>query len=82
MTFAEDLKQLVECAYPSLQEDAREQLALTHYLGQLHATRANFIGAGQNNAVICMTLLQQVVDGMDQLKAKVASLTQSQLEAG
>ena len=33
-TFAEDLKQLVERMYPDLQEDAREQLALTHYLGQ------------------------------------------------
>ena len=35
---------------------------------------------GQNNAV--MTLLQQVVDRMDQLEAKVASLTQTQQGAG
>ena len=33
-TFMEDLKQLVKRAYPDLQ-DAREQLALAHYLGQL-----------------------------------------------
>ena len=35
---------------------------------------------GQNDAV--MTLLQQVVDRMDQLEAKVASLTQSQQGVG
>ena len=34
-TFADDLKQLVERAYPDLQEDPREQVALTHYLGQI-----------------------------------------------
>ena len=41
-TFAEDLKQLVERAYPDLQEDAREQLALTHYLGQLEPQQLAF----------------------------------------
>ena len=35
MTFTKDLKQLVESAYPDLQEDAKGQLTLTHYLGQL-----------------------------------------------
>ena len=124
-TFAEDLKQLVERAYPDLQEDAREQLALTHYLGQLEPQQLAFsvkqkrpktvdeavsatlemesyllpkgsrvaqVAEGympiepvslvhaQNDAV--MTLLQQVVDRMDQLEAKVASLTQSQQEVG
>ena len=34
-TFAEDLKTLVDKAYPELQDDAKEQLALSHYLGQL-----------------------------------------------
>ena len=34
-SFAEDLKRLVERAYPELQDNAREQIALTHYLGQL-----------------------------------------------
>ena len=33
--FAEDLKVLVNRAFPQLQNDAREQLALSHYLGQL-----------------------------------------------
>ena len=33
--FAEDLKTLTAKAFPTLQDDAREQLALTHYLGQL-----------------------------------------------
>ena len=33
--FAEDLKTLTAKAIPTLQDDAREQLALTHYLGQL-----------------------------------------------
>ena len=34
-TFAEDLKTLVDKAYQELQDDSQEQLALTHYLGQL-----------------------------------------------
>ncbi len=125
VTFAEDLKQLVERAYPDLQEDAREQLVLTHYLGQLEHQQLAFsvkqkrpktvdeavnatlemesyllpkgsgvtqvaegymsiepvsLVHGQNDAV--MTLLQQVVDRMDQLEAKVASLTQSQQGVG
>ena len=125
VTFAEDLKQLVERAYPDLQEDAREQLALTHYLGQLKHQQLAFsvkqkrpktvdeavnatlemesyllpkgsrvaqvaegymsiepvsLVHGQNDAV--MTLLQQVGDRMDQLEAKVASLTQSQQGVG
>ena len=33
--FADDLKTLVDKAYPDLDSRAREQLALTHYLGQL-----------------------------------------------
>ena len=41
-TFAEDLKQLVEHTYPDLQEDVREQLALTHYLGQLEHQQLAF----------------------------------------
>ena len=40
--FAEDLKQLVERAYPDLQEDPREQLAITHYLGQLEHQQLAF----------------------------------------
>ncbi len=124
-TFAEDLKQLVERAYPDLQEDVREQLALTRYLGQLEPQQLAFsvkqkrpktvdeavsatlemesyllpkgsrvaqVAEGympiervslvhaQNDAVV--TLLQQVVDRMDQLEAKVASLTQNQQEVG
>ena len=43
-TFAKDLNQLVECAYPDLQEDAREHLALTHYLGQLEHQQLAIIG--------------------------------------
>ena len=41
-TFAEDLKQLVEHAYPDLQEDMREQLTLIHYLGQLEHQQLAF----------------------------------------
>ena len=41
-TFAEDLKLLVDKAYPELQDDAREQLALTHYLGQLEQPQLAF----------------------------------------
>ena len=33
--FAEDLKILADRAFPDLQEEAKEHLALTHYLGQL-----------------------------------------------
>ena len=33
--FAEDLKVLANKAFPRLQDDAKEQLALSHYLGQL-----------------------------------------------
>ena len=33
--YAEDLKVLVDKAFPNLQEEAREQLALNHFLGQL-----------------------------------------------
>ena len=40
--FAEDLKNLVDRAYPELHEDAREQLALTHYLGQLEQPQLAF----------------------------------------
>ena len=40
--FAEDLNTLVDRAYPELQDDAREQLALTHYLGQLEHPQLAF----------------------------------------
>ena len=33
---------LVDKAYPGLSEDAREQLALTHYLGQLEHPQVPF----------------------------------------
>ena len=33
--FAEDMKVLADKAFPQLQNDAKEQLALNHYLGQL-----------------------------------------------
>ena len=33
---------LVELAYPDLQEEVREQLALTHYLGQLEHQQLAF----------------------------------------
>ena len=42
MTFAEGLKQLVELAYSDLQEDTREQLTLTYYLGQLEHQQLAF----------------------------------------
>ena len=40
--FVEDLKNLVDKAYPELHEDAREQLAFTHYLGQLEQPQLAF----------------------------------------
>ena len=40
--FAEDLKRLMEWAYPELQDNAREQIALTHYLGQLDQPQLAF----------------------------------------
>ena len=40
--FAEDLKTLDNKAFPTLQEDAKQQLALTHYLGQLDNPQISF----------------------------------------
>ena len=40
--FAEDLKTLVSKAFPTLQDDAKEQLALMHYLGQLDDSQVSF----------------------------------------
>ena len=41
-TFAEDLKTLVDKTYPELQDDVKEQLALTHYLRQLEQQQLAF----------------------------------------
>ena len=41
-SFAEDLKILANKAFPALQDDAKEQLALTHYLGQLDNPQISF----------------------------------------
>lgn len=116
-TFAEDLKTLVDKAYPELQDDAKEQLALTHYLGQLEQQQLAFsvkqrrpksvdeavsttiemesylvpkggrvaqvtedltpaepVAAVRNPQDAVMTLLQQVVQRMDQLEARVAAM--------
>lgn len=40
--FAEDLRLLVDKAYPTLQDVAREHIALTHYLGQLSNSQVAF----------------------------------------
>ena len=40
--FAEDLKVLANKAFPQLQNDAKEQLALNHYLGQLTNQQISF----------------------------------------
>ena len=40
--FAEDLQCLVDKAYPDLQQQAREYLALTSYLGQLNDPQVSF----------------------------------------
>ena len=40
--FAEDLRRLVDKAYPNLQANAREQLALSHYLSRLHNPQVGF----------------------------------------
>ena len=116
-TFAEDLKTLVDKAYPELQDDAREQLALTHYLGQLEQQQLAFsvkqrrpksvdeavsttlemesylvpkggrvaqvtedptpaepVAVVRDRQDAVMTLLQQVVQRMDQLEARVAAM--------
>ena len=41
-SFAEDLKNLVEKAYPSLQTEAQELLALNHFLGQVDDPQLSF----------------------------------------
>ena len=41
-SFAEDLKRLVERAYPELPDNAREQIALANYLGQLDQPQLSF----------------------------------------
>ena len=40
--FAEDIRLLVDKAYPDLQDAAKEQLALTHFLGQLSNPQVAF----------------------------------------
>ena len=40
--FTEDLKVLASKAFPQLQDDAKEQLALNHYLGQLTNHQVSF----------------------------------------
>ena len=111
-TFAEDLKTLVDKAHPELQNDAKEQLALTHYLSSrtsvlkqmrpksvdatVSATlemESNLVPKGGRVAQVAenltfaepvaavgdqldsvMSLLQQVVQGMDQLEEQVATM--------
>ena len=116
-TFAEDLKTLVDKAYPELQDDAKEQLALTHYLGPLEQQQLAFsvkqrrpksvdeavsatlemesylvpkggrvaqvagdlapaepVAAVRDRQDAVMSLLQQVVQRMDQLEERVAAM--------
>ena len=116
-TIAEDLKTLVDKAYPELQDDAKEQLALTHYLGQLEQqqlafsvkqrrpksvdaavsatlemesylvpkggrvaqvaedlTSAEPVAAVRDQQDAVISLLQQVVQRMDQLEERVAAM--------
>ena len=40
--FAEELRRLVDKAYPDLEANAREQLALSHYLSRLHNPQVGF----------------------------------------
>ena len=40
--FAEELCRLVDKAYPDLEANAREQLALSHYLSRLHNPQVGF----------------------------------------
>ena len=41
-SIAEDLKLLTEKAFPELQPEVREQLALSHYFGQIDSTQIAF----------------------------------------
>jgi len=108
---------LVDKAYPELQDDAKEQLALTHYLGQLEQqqlafsvkqrrpksvdaavsatlemesylvpkggrvaqvaedlTSAEPVAAVRDQQDAVMSLLQQVMQHMDQLEERVAAM--------
>ena len=51
--FAEDLKIIVDKAYPDLQDEAREQMALTHYLSQI------------DNPQVAFAVKQQKPDNLD-----------------
>ena len=113
-TFAEDLKTLGDKAYPELQDDAKEQLTLTQYLGQLEQqqlafsvkqrrlksavsatlkigsylvprggcvaqvagdlTSAEPVADVRNHQDAVMSLLQQVLQCMDQLEERVVAM--------
>ena len=108
-TFAEDLKTLIDKAYPELQDDAKEQLALTQYLRQLEQQQLAFsvrqkgpksvdaavsamlkiesylvprggcvaqVAGDLTSAepVAVMSLLQQVLQYMDQLEERVVAM--------
>ena len=116
-TFAEALKTLIDNAYPEMQDDAKEQLGLTHYLGQLEQQQLAFsvkqrrpksvdatvsatlemesylvpkggrvaqvaaditstepVAAVRDQQDAVMSLLQQVMQHMDQLEERVAAM--------
>ena len=113
-TFAEDLKTLIDKAYPELQDDTKEQLTLTQYLRQLEQqqlafsvklrrmksavsatlkiesylvprggrvaqvagelTSAEPVAAVRNHQDAVMSLLQQVLQCMDQLEEQVVAM--------
>ena len=82
--FAEDLKVLVNKAFPQLQDDAKEQLTLIHYLGQLTDHQIAF-SVWQN----CPRNLDEAVSAMLELESYLAlpglpsaGLPMSQVVAG
>ena len=50
--YAQDLQILVDKAFPHLQAEAREQMALTHYLGQIDNTQLAFSVKQQKPATL------------------------------
>ena len=65
--FVEDLKIIVDKAYPDLQDEAREQMALTHYLAQIENLQVEG-GSFPSEVIVVDSLMTEGVLGVDFLK--------------
>eukprot|EP00731_Ephydatia_muelleri_P033767 Em0037g31a len=73
--FAEDLRSLVEKAYPALQEEAKAQIALSHYLRHLDQPMTSFS--------VKQRTPKSLDEGMEEAEiGTVASRSSSQLQDG